>query len=261
MSRAVRQPSFLFRRRSGRSVPLASRLAARNLVVAEFVRQFIAANGHAPVDIAVVGGDRNEPEILALQEAGIQLTIRTFGVDDRVDERLDLNQREVRGADYGLVLCSQVLEHVWNHQTAFMSLASLVRPGGLLWVACPASNFEHASPEYYSAGFSPAYLRANLEKVGFDVYAAGQIGSERLYFMTHVIGTWPSDVQYRKPIRHALLGLNRGKLEMFIRMVPVILLGSEFTANPRWATEAWALGRRRSDSSTASNGERTPESR
>lgn len=242
-------------------MPLASRFAARNLVVAEFVRQFIAANGHAPVDIAVIGGDRNEPEILALQEAGVQLTIRTFGIDGKVDEWLDLNQREAPGADYGLVLCSQVLEHLWNHQTAFMSLASLVRPGGLLWVACPASNFEHASPEYYSAGFSPAYLRANLQKVGFDVYAAGQIGSERLYFMTHVIGTWPSDVQYRKPIRHALFGLNRGKLGMFIRMVPVVLLGREFTANPRWATEAWALGRRQVNDSTDSNGELMTQAR
>jgi len=228
-------------------VPDTAKLVARHLVVEEFLRQLAASGVRGSLRLAVVGGDRDDPEILALQGAGIEFTLRTLGVAEAADEYLDLNERSEHEAHYDLVLCSQVLEHVWDHGTAFSNLAALVHPGGLLWMACPAPNREHASPEYYSAGFSPTYLRQNLEKVGFDVLDAGQMGSERLYFMTHTIGTWPSGVQYRKPLRHALFGLDRSKLEMLIRMVPVLLMERQFTSDPRWATESWALGRRRID--------------
>jgi len=121
-----------------------------------------------------------------------KLVARHLIFDEAADEYLDLNVRSEREAHYDLVLCSQVLEHVWDHEATFSNLTARVRPGGLLWMACPAPNREHASPEYYAAGFSPAYLRQNLKKVGFDVHDAGQIGSERLYFMTHAIGAWQS---------------------------------------------------------------------
>jgi 2-polyprenyl-3-methyl-5-hydroxy-6-metoxy-1,4-benzoquinol methylase len=80
----------------------------------------------------VIGGDRDDPEILALQGTGIEFTVRTLGIDEAADEHLDLNMRGEHEAHYDLVLCSQVLEHVWDHEATFSNLAALVRPGGLL---------------------------------------------------------------------------------------------------------------------------------
>jgi SAM-dependent methyltransferase len=236
-------------RRAEWQVPDDAKKVARHLVVAEFLRQIEASRLATPLKVAVVGGSVNgieEPEIVAMSGVGIEFDVTTFGIDHSCDEFLDLNEQRSDLAQFDLVLCSQVLEHVWNHTAAFFNLAALVRPGGWIWMACPASNRVHSSPAYYSAGFSPAYLALNLKRSGFDVREMGQIGSERLYFLTHIIGNWPSGLQYRRPFKHVLSTFSLRSIGLLVRQLPILLMEYRFSVEERWATEAWAFAQRRS---------------
>ena len=66
--------------------------------------------------IAVVGGARNEPELLIFQNK-IGLELHSFGIDSKTGiskfNYLDLNVAQDKpDLQFDLILCSQVLEHV-----------------------------------------------------------------------------------------------------------------------------------------------------
>jgi hypothetical protein len=127
----------------------------RVLVLAEFIHNI---NGKLPtnrqIKVAVVGGYKNEPEILVLNKLGYQTSVTTFGVEDS-DVYLDLNSQKnsFRNFDmtFDLILCSQVFEHIWNHQLALRNIKRLMGEGSLIWLAAPASNHAHGVPRYYSS--------------------------------------------------------------------------------------------------------------
>lgn len=151
-------------------------------------------------DIALVGGYIQEPELKVLDYK--HLTYYGVELDPRIETHLfDLNSPQIVDKKYDLVLCSQVLEHVWDVKLAIENLAKLVRKGGYIWIACPASNYAHGSPEYFSAGYTPEMIVQLLKPLGFDVKFSKTFGSERMYFFTHALRYWPTESQYRNPLR------------------------------------------------------------
>ena len=125
----------------------------RKLVTAKF-NEWIESS-IKPQSIAVVGGDSAEPELEHLSDSKMTF----FGIENTNNDprfrRLDLNSElpnNTADEDYDLVLCSQVLEHLYNVPKALKTITSLVKPGGHVWLGFPSSNFPHGSPEYYSAG-------------------------------------------------------------------------------------------------------------
>jgi SAM-dependent methyltransferase len=202
------------------------------------------------IRVGIVGGTKSEPEIREISKYATQLEISTLGIDNS-DYFLDLNDRDnnIQGVHFDLVLCSQVLEHVWNHKNAFDSLYDLVAPQGILWINAPASNRAHGSPDYYSAGFTCGYLENNLRLAGFDIISSGSVGSKRNYLATHSLPYWLSVRSHRFPliyIRH-----NTGKVKNLYFLVRYffILLRLQFTS-PRvqnvgqHLTESWAIAKR-----------------
>ncbi len=98
--------------------------------------------------------------------------------DSRVKTELfDLNISQSVDKNYDLVLCSQVLEHFYDVKQAIQNLAKLVRQGGLLWIACPASNYAHGSPKYFSAGYTPGLITNPLPLEDFEVILQKNMGS------------------------------------------------------------------------------------
>ena len=80
--------------------------------------------------VAVVGGSPAEPELVSLP---VDATIDYFGVENTIgDSRftyLDLNLlRTDLHANYDLVICSQVLEHVYDVRNAIENLLRLASP-------------------------------------------------------------------------------------------------------------------------------------
>lgn len=109
--------------------------------------------------IALVGGSENDSEIKQFLNTGVSVTF--LGVEPVKNfhfRYFDLNQKNVIDEQYDLVICSQVLEHIWDLKVGLENLANLTKPNGHLWINCPFSNHSHGSPEYFSAGYAPQII-------------------------------------------------------------------------------------------------------
>lgn len=205
--------------------------------------------------VAIVGGSREEVELSALP-THLRSNVVVFGIDNDSDEYLDLNKESSIERTFDLVLCSQVLEHIWNLDQAFSNLSKMLSSTGLLWVACPASNRAHGSPEYYSAGYQPELLSLVGEKYSLETISRGRLGSERCYFMTHGLSVWPGEQEHLHPIRKyqfsRLPGPRWKNYLRFCRDFPSRLFAIQKSPligdDIRYATETYVLFRRNANS-------------
>ena len=224
---------------------------ARQLVLRRFLDQVQSwpelGSRSGPLRVAVVGGSADEPELLALAELGVPLEVRTFGVEGN-DVYLDLNSPvpDAWSANFSadLVLCSQVIEHVWHHENAFSWLGELSGHQTRLWLAVPASNRPHGSPDYFSAGFTDGYLVENLRIRGWHVLDSGMLGSRRLYVAALTSNLWLSERGHEFPMaellgagngRNFLSGIRRNGIDMF----RLSFASKRVRTDLRYATEAW----------------------
>lgn len=222
-------------------------------VAVEIFENLLAQNNLHINKIAIVGGSSMDPEVAILREAYPDSEINYFGVDNYGQElnwdTLDLNQISSVDKKHNLVVCCQVLEHVWNQSAAFENIRSLTMIDGLVWINCPASNIAHGSPEYFSAGYSPDYLATNMINNGFELLAKGAIGSKRNYFATHLLRLWATPLEHAKP----LLGyrvpkpITKGKLFELVKRVPGRIMMRAWkptiSNDIDFATESYFFGR------------------
>ena len=220
----------------------------REKVVEEFLAAFKNKVKYV-ARVAVVGGSENELEILGLRKiADFDLDI--YGIEPG-NLHLDLNElhESSKREEYDLVLCSQVIEHVWDLHQALNNLMNMTRPGGFLWIGCPASNRAHGSPDYYSAGYQPELFRNLFVRYGWIVHLAQRLGSERYYFMNHGLRVWVSKEELERPIRKYDFGRLPGPLWKdllrFVRDAPGRIFSLKFTAKSseqvEYATETYVL--------------------
>lgn len=201
------------------------------------------------LQVAVIGGDLNEPEIELLRMHGFEYEISVFGIDQSANY-LDLNQAQIEiRRKYHLVLCSQVLEHIWNHSESCKSLSSFAIEDGLIWVSCPQSNRFHGSPSFYTAGFTHEYLREQFASHA-NIINSGSVGTERLYKATHMLPSWLSVRGHKFPLLFAF-GERRPAIRFFLALRYLLinfyltLQSKTVRLDPRWATESWILARSR----------------
>lgn len=204
-----------------------------------------------PATIAVVGGDSTDPELALLSQS--EMTF--FGIENIANDerfkRLDLNSDLsdfVPANRFDLVLCSQVLEHLYNLPQSIKVISSLVKPGGYLWLGFPASNFPHGSPEYYSAGY-PVQTAVKLLPSEFEVVLSGQIGTKRNYLWTHLLREWPSLDELNHPMRFIWktpASLPRKFVRTLRRLCQahVVFKNNEISHKIEWATESYLLAKR-----------------
>ncbi len=191
--------------------------------------------------IALVGGHIFEPELEVLKYK--DLTHYGVEFDSRVKTELfDLNISQIVDKNYDLVLCSQVLEHVYDVKQAIENLAKLVRQGGFLWIACPASNYAHGSPEYFSAGYTPELITNLLPLGDFEVIFAEKYGSERMYFYTHTLQRWPTQREYKFPLRFKF---SRYFFRDFFWRIIALFKSPKFDSELHHATETVVFARKK----------------
>ena len=222
----------------------------RALVLSKFI---VAVTEIFPIAsiirVAVVGGYRMEPEIRALQYLGFEVQVEVFGIEDNMIP-LDLNvarsntQKSKRNFD--LVLCSQVWEHIWNHEVALDHLMSIMNRGTYLWIASPASNRAHGSPFYFCAGFTSEYFANNLSKVGLRINSYGQIGTRRNYLATHTLPTWLSVSGHRLPPLSAFSEYKTlyrvlYSIRYLLTTIDLLFTSNKVTADNKYATESWVM--------------------
>lgn len=134
-------------------------------------RDFIPATRYVGVDIET-------PATRALAAADAYYDGRTLPFPD---------------ASFDGLLCTQVLEHVFEPEAFVRELARVLRSGGVLVLAVPFAWDEHEQPVDF-ARYSSFGLRALLERNGFtvvaqrksmaDLRALVQLGSAWLYKVT-----------------------------------------------------------------------------
>lgn len=204
--------------------------------------------------IAVVGGSPSEPELKVVQNLYPDSEVKYFGIESLGDDvdfvTFDLNFIQSSNQQFDLVICSQVLEHVWNVQAAIENLRKLVRPeAGLLWINCPASNMVHGSPHYYSAGYSPEMLEKLAQNNSLEVLGCGSVGSRRMYFFTHALQYWPSKFELAHPVisYRPLRSYGRKIVQESIRgslgRLYAALLSNKKSTDLQYATESYLLAR------------------
>jgi SAM-dependent methyltransferase len=215
----------------------------RWVVVEQFLEgiqnQGISTRG---MTLACVGGSPAEPELSALiRQQSTPPAITYFGIEEGPSPfyYLDLNYELVDvPAQYDLVMCSQVLEHVFDVKVALHNLARLCRPGGYLWINCPGSCRAHGSPDFFSSGYSPQLILRLLEIVGvrFETVMALNVGSARGTLYEHVLRRWPDEREFRNPLVHQSAG--RGgylrAVGRWIKYVPQRLAAASLSPVPRF---------------------------
>jgi hypothetical protein len=219
----------------------------REIVTSQFI-SMIGSHLEGIKRVAVVGGDQNDPEIIELQKL-ISFELVSHGVDDHSNVFLDLNSLQEISLQYDLVVCSQVLEHIFDVKTGIENLAKLVRLQGLIWLACPASNRSHGSPHYYSAGYQPELVVAISKQFNLSPLGYGKVGSKRNYFFTHALRVWPNPDELNHPITKYDLNRYQGskfiKLIRFIRDLPgriySCFISNKINESVEFATESYVL--------------------
>ncbi len=190
--------------------------------------------------VAIVGGWAKEPELIHL--AGKEVTF--FGIDNGSLDNfiyLNLNVLSKFENQFDLVICSQVLEHVYDVKVALENLVNLVKPGGYLWVACPASNYAHGSPDYFSAGYSHQLITQLLDSTSIQIVLAQNYGSPRMYFFTHAIQYWPTRKEYEFPL---FLKPSRYFFQQLFWRVCAYTKSPKFNSNLHSATETIVFARK-----------------
>jgi SAM-dependent methyltransferase len=214
------------------------------------MREFEDLKLSSPVVVGIVGGSHDEPELLQLKLMGMEFTVTTLGIEGSdvffdLNSEFDENDNSIK---FDLILCSQVLEHIWNHQTFFENLRKILATNGFLWLAAPAANRPHGSPEYFSAGFTDEYLAKNLTNSGFRVISQGTIGSKRLYVSTLIFDKWLTVSEHQHPImeiaRFKSAGFRAIDPRRIIRLIQISLISKTCQSQIRFATESWCFAKK-----------------
>lgn len=229
---------------------------ARSLVIEEFIEFFKNSDllNSSQLNVAVVGGSRNEPEIKVLRHMKIDVNLTLFGIDSDF-EFLDLNIENpgFKLSDFDLVLCSQVFEHIWNHQVALDNLKKLMNEKTYLWISCPSSNRPHGLSFYFAAGFTESFLVNNIINQELKVLASGTLGTRRIYRAIHTMPLWLSVRGHKFPPIWAFESHPYDKENDFYRIIfslryllrsfELLLFSGKITSDIRCASESWACAR------------------
>jgi SAM-dependent methyltransferase len=204
--------------------------------------------------IAVLGGTSKDPEVEVLKKQFPESKITYLGIENDSNDSpfsyLDLNESKEFKETFDFVVCSQVLEHLWNLEVAINMISELVPIDGHIWINCPTSNMPHGSPEYYSAGYTPLYLEKNFEKLGFRTLSSGSFGSQRYYKATHLLRLWSTKKEHDHPVwGYRISGrITLGKIkEMLFRMpgrFAMITWNSDVREDIDFATETYYFGKK-----------------
>lgn len=209
---------------------------------------------NSAIKVAMVGGYSTDPELLQLTKILTNYTVTYYGIEsDSPFEYVDINlvNAETINDKYDVVLCSQVIEHIWNINSFFQFLEKLTKENGLLWISCPYSNITHGSPDFFSAGYTPEFLANNLGRSKWEFLCLERVGTKRNYYATHLLGTWLSRAELNRPVLNyqikpgTLLGITRKFFNDLPGRFLLSLVRNQITNNPRWSTDSYLLAKKK----------------
>jgi hypothetical protein len=190
-----------------------------------------------------------DPEIIAMKDV-FDCDIKSIGLSATEDFVFDLNSSTwVLEPKFDILIVGHVFEHIFNFNNSFKSITSMLKQGGYLYITGPTSNYYHLSPEFYSSGFDINFFTNNLNSFGFEECVLLRVGTERLYFMTHALFTWPSIRAHKLPLLFAYSEIKFPlRLLLYFKNFLLILIATlkskTFTSNPKYTTEMLGIYRK-----------------
>jgi SAM-dependent methyltransferase len=116
----------------------------------------------------------------------------------RADQYVDLRHPlPLRDADFDVVLCTQVLEHVPDPFLVMRELARVLRPGGVVLLSAPQTFPRHEEPHDYFR-YTNHGLRHMAQEVGLEVAAMEPMGSALVTVAQQVV--WHMVPMTRLPV-------------------------------------------------------------
>jgi SAM-dependent methyltransferase len=219
----------------------------RNHATRDFSGEFY--EGRQILNVAIVGGSVSDYEVAIIIEKFPTVVIKVYGIEQG-QIFMDLNEPPNLQEKFDLVLCTNVLEHVFHHENFAKNLLSLLNQNSLLWLSFPFSDMYHGSPYYYSAGFDPDYVEKLFHIHGGVTMKKKIIASRRLYLFTHLLKDWPSEFRYKHPLAGQIiwgLGLRKNPRPPIKTLSPARLFicgylsftQSKFDSNPNNGCGVW----------------------
>jgi len=199
------------------------------------------------IRVALVGGSKKDAELDILADLKKVLKVTTFGIENS-EIFLDLNIIKGNDLEFDLVLCSHVLEHVYDLKNSMHNLVSLVAPKGYLWINCPTSNRKHGSPEYFSSGYSGNMLSKLFDMHQIVSLEVQDLGSERNYKFVHLYQRWPNSDDLTPnwgSLLHQILRTRISRIpHLLFKAVLVTSWSEDIRNNSLFSTETYGLGRK-----------------
>lgn len=195
-------PGPLVRRRQYRaSILRGDFFVLRNLRA--FLERALQQWVHADTTVADIGCGE-QPLRLLVEGLGGEYT----GVDvvqnihGTVDVIADISQVPLPGNSFGVVLCTEVLEHVPNTAAAFAELKRLCRPGGAIILTTPFMYPLHEEP-YDFVRLTPHMLRQCAGEFGLEMRELTTLGDELEVVATVWCNLWTRRAGGRGRVRSA----------------------------------------------------------
>jgi SAM-dependent methyltransferase len=88
-----------------------------------------------------------------------------YGQIDIVSDAADI---PVPDGSFDVVLCTEVLEHVYEPVRVVREAARILTPGGYLFLSAPLGSGLHQEPYHFYGGFTPHFYRRTLAELGLD---------------------------------------------------------------------------------------------
>jgi hypothetical protein len=164
----------------------------RRLILAKFIETIPPhLNKNKVLNVAIVGGYLNEVEVIALQSLGYQVKVFLYGISHE-SQIFDLNEMPIPKNEIGfdLILCSNVFEHIWNHDFAIRKIRSLMNQETIIYISVPTSDFAHGYPDYFSSGLTDSFISNLLIANGFRIMSLIRLGTPRAYLSLHLLKIW-----------------------------------------------------------------------
>lgn len=131
-----------------------------------------------------VASDRYDAVGFDISPAAVRWSVERFGVRNRIASIYDIPSD--LGAPFDGVVSFDVIEHVPDPGAALTNLASLVKPGGLLFLSTPdagslvarlmGQRWHYLDPVQHIVLFNRANLTRLLRKTGFEPIAFRSVG-------------------------------------------------------------------------------------
>lgn len=179
-------------------------------------------------NVLIVGGSDNEPEIKLLENNIIANYFFLNNYDSLstvYNIHHDMNKPYSDSQyfeKFDLIICNQVLEHLYDLNQTLINLNFLLNKDGFIWLTFPASNFYHKSPDFFSTGYSTEIIKKLSDKYNLKIIFSDTLCNQREYYYRHLVRRWPSknDFYYPLLVLYYTEGSILKRLLYNIRMLP-----------------------------------------